>query len=215
MTNEELSKIILPQINNLRELNQEALSIARDIIGKTLLKTDLYFCSLLNKSVQLTDGFIELIQNRNLTCAAILLRSSMDNCMRLYAMYIAKDPNKVVDYLIEGKRIDCLTDKKGNKLKDFYLKKELSKYDNNFKAVYNNASGYVHFSEKGFYQSVSASSGKYHIAVQVSHEVPEKVNGIILECVQAYIYFLKLFYTMFSDIIRVKKEYDQMDEKGV
>lgn len=209
MTNDELFTVISPRIEALRELNQEAIKIATAVIGESLFKTDLYFCALLNKSVQLTDGFIELIQNRNLTCAGILLRSNMDNCLRLFAMYIANNPDEVVDCLMRGGRIDKLTDKNGKRLRDGYLKTKLGKYDNKFEVVYNNASGYVHFSEKGFFQSVSALSGGYQIALQVSHEVPEEANEYILECIQAYIYFLKLFYTMFTDIIRVKKEYDK------
>lgn len=174
-----------------------------------MFKTDLYFCSLLNKSLQVTDGFIELISSRNLTCAGILLRSNMDNCLRLYAMFIAEDPNQVVDHLMSGERIDLLMDKKGKKLRDAYLKEELGKYDDQFVQVYNNASGYVHFSEKGLYQSISALEGKYDISLQISHNVPEKANEYILECIQAYTHFLKLFYEMFIDIIRAKKECDK------
>ncbi len=209
MTNEELSNALSPEIEKLKKLNQDAIEIARAIIGESLFKTDLYFCALLNKSLQLTDGFIELITQRNLTCAGILLRSSMDNCLRLYAMYIAESPEELVDNLMRGERIDKLEDKDGKKLRDAYLKDKLGEYDNKFVEVYKNASGYVHFSEKGFYQSVSALDGEYDIGMQVSHEVPEKANEFILECVQAYSYFLELFYSMFKEIIRVKQEYDE------
>ena len=67
----------------------------------------------------------------------------------------------------------------------------------------------MHFSEKGFFQSISALDGDHQIGMQVSHEVPEKANEYIIECAQAYIHFLRLFYWMFKDIIRVKAEYDQ------
>lgn len=213
MNNQELTEALSLELTELRGLNEEAIKIARDVIGETLFKTDLYFCSLLNKSLQLTDGFTEMIQNRNLTCAGILLRACMDNCLRMYAMYIAADANEVVDCLMSGKRIDCLIDKNGKKLRDAHLKEELGEYDDRFIHVYNNASGYVHFSEKGFYQSVSALQGKYNISIQVSHVVPEKANEFILECVQAYTHFLKKFYTLFADVIRVKKEYDKVHEE--
>lgn len=209
MTNEELHIALSPEIEKLKELNQGSIKIARAIIGESLFKTDLYFCALLNKSLQLTDGFIELITQRNLTCAGILLRSNMDNCLRLYAMYIAKNPEEVVDSLMRGERIDKLDAKDGKKLRDAHIKEKLGEYDDKFVEVYRNASGYVHFSDKGFYQSVSALDGKYNIGIQVSHEVPEKANEFILECVQTYSYFLKLFYSMFIDIIRVKQEYDE------
>lgn len=208
MTNDELTKQLTPFIDELKKLNQDTIKIARKVIGETLFKTDLYFCAILNKSLQLTDGFITLIQLRNLASAGILLRANMDNCLRLYAMFIASNPDEVVDYLMKGKRIDSLKDKNGKQLKDWYLREQLEKYDAKFSLVYKNASGYVHFSEKGLFQSVSTLDGDYQIGIQVSHEVPEKANEYIVECIQAYIHFLKLFYWMFNDIIRVKKEYD-------
>lgn len=213
MTNDELMEQLPPFIDELKKLNQEAIKIARNVIGKMLFKTDLYFCAILNKSLQLTDGFITLIQLRNLASAGILLRANMDNCLRLYAMFIASDPDEVVDYLMQGKRIDNLQDKNGKQLKDWYLREQLEKYDAKFSLVYKNASGYVHFSEKGLFQSVSALDGEYQIGIQVSHEVPEKANEYIVECIQAYTHFLKLFYWMFNDIIRVKKEYDQLQKE--
>lgn len=214
MTNDELMEQLPMFIDELKRLNQEAIKIARNVIGETLFKIDLYFCAILNKSLQLTDGFISLIQVRNLASAGILLRANMDNCLRLYAMFIASDPDEVVDYLMQGKRIDNLQDKNGKQLKDWYLREQLEKYDAKFSAVYKNASGYVHFSEKGLYQSVSALDGDYHIGIQVSHEIPEKANEYIMECVQAYTHFLNLFYWMFNDIIRVKKEYDQSQKEA-
>jgi len=213
MNNQELTEALSLELTELLGLNEEAIKIARDVIGETLFKTDLYFCALLNKSIQLTDGFIEMIQNRNLTCAGILLRVCMDNCLRMYSICIAADANEVVDCLVSGKRIDYLTDKNGKKLRDAYLKEELGKYDDRFIQVYNNASGYVHFSEKGFYQSVSVLQEEYHIGIQVSHLMPEKANEFILECIQGYTHFLKMFYKLFTNIIRAKKEYDKVNEE--
>lgn len=213
MTNDDFFAILPQEIDALQKLNQKAIEIARALLKKLVFKTDFYFFPLLNKSLQLTDGFIELIKNRNLTCAAILLRANMDNCLRLFAMYIANNPDEVVDCLIKGERIDKLTDKNGNKLKDGYLKTKLGEYDNKFITVYNNSSGYVHFSEKGLYQSVSVSSNDYQFTIQVSHEVPEYVNEYILECIEAYAHFLKLFYGMFYNIIQVKSEYDKLHTK--
>lgn len=213
MDNHELESILSAELSGLKVLNDKAIKIARQVIGETLFKTDLYFCSILNKSLKLTDGFIDLIQNRNLACAGIILRANMDNCLRMYAMFIADDPDTVVDYIMAGKKIDNLKDKNGKHLKDWYLREELSKYDNKFSQVYKNASGYVHFSEKGFFQSVSALDEEYQLGILVSHEVPEKANEYIIECVKAYTHFLKLFYSMFDDIIRVKKDYDKSHEE--
>ena len=213
MDNQEFENIIAIELSELSLLNENAIKIARNVIGETLFKTDLYFCSMLNKSLKLTDGFIDLVKKRNLTCAGILLRANMDNCLRMYAMFIAEDPDVVIDYIITGKKIDSLKDKNGKRLKDWYLREQLEKYDNKFSEVYKNVSGYVHFSEKGFFQSVSALDREYTLAIQVSHKVPEKANEFIIECVKTYAHFLQFFYSMFKDIIRVKNDYDKSQEE--
>ena len=189
------------------ELNENAIEIAKQMIGKNLFKTDLYFCAMLNKSMQITDGFLEMIKHRNLSCAGILLRTNIDNCLRMFAMYIAENPEDLVDCVMNGEKISRFKDKEGKYLKDFYLKEQLGKYDEKLVQVYNNASGYVHFSEKGFFQSVRAEEDNA-ISVQVSHNIPEEANKYIIECIEAYIHYLKLFYKLFIDLIRVKIEYD-------
>lgn len=155
----------------------------------------------------LNEAAIEMIKRRNLSCSGILLRTNMDNCLRMFALYIAEDPEEIVDCVINGNRISRLKDKDRQFLGDGYLKDKLGKYDRKIIQVYNNASGYVHFSDKGFYQSVSAY-GDGVITAQVSHSIPEKANEFVVECVEVYIHYLKLFYQLFSDVIQLKREYD-------
>ena len=37
-----------------------------------------------------------MLKERNLTCAGVLLRMQMDNCMRTYAAFIAEDKKAIV-----------------------------------------------------------------------------------------------------------------------
>lgn len=78
------------------------------------------------------------------------MRLQLDNCMRTYAAFIAADKDAVIDCVISGNRIDKQKSKDGNLLKDVYLKNELSKLDTGFSAVYDNTSGYIHFSDRAF-----------------------------------------------------------------
>lgn len=61
MNNAEYEKEIETLIPELERLNEEAIPIARDIIGSTVLLVDLGFSPLLKRSLQLTDGFIAMI----------------------------------------------------------------------------------------------------------------------------------------------------------
>ena len=154
MDNCEYNGVITPLVEELDQLNGKAIEIGESIIGNTLLLVDLGFVSLLNRSVQLTDGFISMIKERNLTCAGALLRLQLDNCMRTYALYIAADRKEFIEALMNDKKIDELKDNCGNAMKDWYLKSKLNKIDAQFSTVYSNASGYILFSGKAFYQAV-------------------------------------------------------------
>ena len=125
MNNTEYKKEIEALIPELERINEEAIPIAKGIIGNTLLQVDLGFAALLNRSQQLTDGFIAMVKARNLTCAAALLRLQLDNCMRLYALYIAEDRKGFINSLMDGGKIDKLRDKSGQQMQDWYLKKRV------------------------------------------------------------------------------------------
>lgn len=116
--------------------------------------------------MRLTDGFIPMIEARNLTCAGALLRLQMDNCLRLFAFFIANDRNEAVDCIIDGGVFNGLKDKNGKQMRDGYLKEKLDKHDPCFSAVYKQASGFIHFSSKAFYQSVHPKEN-HEISFQV------------------------------------------------
>ena len=75
----------------IKELRGRCPALAAGMIGQTLFKEDLFFCSALNRNVQLSEGFVALLQQRNLSCAGAILRLQLDNCMRTYAAFIAMD----------------------------------------------------------------------------------------------------------------------------
>lgn len=100
MTNDEYFDEITPKIESLSEIRKKGKDIAAGIIGQTLLKEDLFFCASADRNMNLTDGFIEMLRTRNLTCAGALLRMQMDNCIRTYAAFIAKDKESVKEELI-------------------------------------------------------------------------------------------------------------------
>ena len=150
MKNEEYDIKLAAYIEQLQELRKEAVSLATGIIGETLCTDDLFFCASVDRCIRLIDGLIPMLKDRNLTCVGVLLRMQMDNCMRTYAAFIAEDRNAVIRCILDGTPIKSLKDAKGNKMLDGYLKDEVAKIDPIFSKVYNNASGYVHLSEKAF-----------------------------------------------------------------
>jgi hypothetical protein len=53
-------------------------------------------------------------------------------------------------------------------------------------------SGAIHFSEKGFYASVSVSENtEYDILVNVGHPLDEKCNEPLIECAEALCHYIR------------------------
>ncbi len=207
MNNIEYGELIQQRIDDLEALRKIGVTIAAGVIGESLLKEDLYYCASIDRCLNLIDGFVYMVRERNLTCAGALLRLEMDNCMRIYAAFIAEDKEAVIDCMINGNRINKQKSKDGKKLEDTYLKQELSKYDSRFEAVYNQANGYIHLSSKAFYQTV-VSLENYHLNLQIGRPLPEKRNPVLIECTDAFIHFVKLHYKMLNAVVESKKRFD-------
>ena len=207
MTNEEYFIQLVSRIEKLQVLRKKAVSIGAGIIGDTLCLEDLFFCASTDRCIRLIDGFIPMLQERNLTCAGVLLRMQMDNCMRTYAAFIAEDRKSVVDCILDGKPIKNLKDTNGNKMLDGYLKGEITKIDSVFAKVYDNASGYVHLSEKAFYQTVEKCED-YQFEFQIGRPLPEKRNTPLLEAADAYIHFVELHFKLLQAVVESKQRFD-------
>ena len=212
MINEEYSKALVSRIEQLQAMRKKAVSIAAGIIGKTLCMDDLFFCASVDRCIRLIDGFIPMLQARNLTCAGVLLRMQMDNCMRTYAAFIAEDRNAAVQCIIDGNPIKNLKDSSGKKMTDGHLKDEVAKIDPIFSTVYDNASGYVHLSEKAFYQTVD-SCDNYGMGIQIGQELPEKRNAPLLEAANAYIHFVKLHFKLLQAVVDSKQRFDALQSE--
>ena len=207
MNNEEYYSDLEKYIVSLEQLRSEGVTIARGIIGETLTKDDLFFCASLDRCLRLTDGIIVLLKDRNLTCAGAALRLQMDNCMRTYAAFIARDRGKVIECIINGTPINRERDVSGSKMTDGYLKTAINQYDHRFAQVYNQASGFIHLSEKAFYQTV-VDINDDRIAIQIGQELPEKRNEPLLECADAFCHYVKLHYKMLIAVVDSKTRFD-------
>lgn len=207
MTNEEYYQELNQRLTNLQNLLEEGKSISTSIIGESLFKEDLFFCASVNRCLNLIDGFTLMLKSRNLTCAGALLRLQMDNCMRTYAAFIAKDKNAVIDCILDGQAIKNQKSTECKQMNDGYLKEKLTELDPLFSRVYNNASGYIHLSEKAFYQTIVQCKDNT-IQFYVGLELPEKFNPLLLEAVDAIIHFVKLHYKLLYAVTDSKMRLD-------
>ena len=207
MTNDEYFVELESKVEILTGLSTEALELCKGIIGRSLTKDDFFFSAAANRCINLINGFVAMLQTRNLTCAGVLLRMQMDNCMRTYAAFIAEDRTVVVDCIIHGGRVKDYKDKNGKLMFDGYLKDELTKWDPVFAQVYDQASGYVHLSDKAFYQMVESCDDSI-ISLYAGPNLLERHNPALIEAAEAFIHFVKLHFKMLKAVAESKERFD-------
>ena len=115
MTNEEYYQVLEDYINELKQLREQAKELGIMMAGENLTLDELFFISALNRRVRFIDGFIQLLKSRNLTCAGVLVRTQLDNLMRVYAAFIANDKGDFVNEYLAGTPIRNLVDDENKK----------------------------------------------------------------------------------------------------
>lgn len=218
MKNEEYYKHIENITLTLSSYRKKGLELSKQIIGETLYKEDLFFCSAANRCLALIDGLTMMINARNLTCVGALLRLQMDNCMRTYAAFIAENKDEVIDCILTGESIRNKRTNDGLKMSDKTLREKINEIDPLFSQVYEQASGYIHLSEKAFYQTVSFCDDN-HLETVVGGSLPERWNDTLIEGAKAFIHFVKLNYQMLQAVadskIRIDMDFSKEESEIV
>jgi len=109
---------------------------------------DLFVAAVLNRSLQLVHGFVDLVRAKNYLTATPLFRLQLDNALRLWAGTLVESFDVFTKQVLQGEQIARMTDKTGKKLTDKYLVDSLSEYLGypDLPAAYKYASGFIHLS---------------------------------------------------------------------
>lgn len=199
---------LLETASTFQNLRLEGINLAKEAIGQTLTEDDLYILSLIDKCIRLIDGFLILLSDRNLTCLGILLRVQIDNCLRTYALYAAKDKKEVFQSVVKGnKNINQMLSIDGKPMTDTYLRKRLARIDHRFDSVYREASGFIHHSHKSFYQ-IASTDDPYILNIKIGNMISEELNPSLYECTEAFHYFVKFQYKLTGPFIESKHRLD-------
>jgi hypothetical protein len=114
--------------------------------GDALLGFDLMFWGALQRSIALTHGFCAMVDQRNVLCAAPIIRLQVDTVLRLSAAFLVDDTNALLAHMLEDKPLSKFKDRKGQQLTDKYLYEQASKHFPWVPEVYRTASGFIHLS---------------------------------------------------------------------
>lgn len=149
VSEEDLIKIFesLEELN--KKLNQTAIDIFTNETERKLLSKPSHFTfSLVHRAIELNRAFKALVESNNWITAINLLRLQADNCMRMFALSLVEDRLDFYNRIQNGEHIRNIKDAEGNKMNDLYLSKKLDEINPGFRQLYENTSGFIHFSNE-------------------------------------------------------------------
>ncbi|HLA54939.1 MAG TPA: hypothetical protein VK623_02470 [Flavobacterium sp.] len=152
--NENVSDADLIKIfDSLEELNKKLNQTALDIFAnetqrKLLSKPSHFTFSIVHRAIELNRGFKTLAEANNWITAINLLRLQADNCMRLFALSLVRDRLDFYNRIQSGEHIKDIKDAEDNKMTDFHLSQKLDELYPGFRLLYENTSGFIHFSNE-------------------------------------------------------------------
>jgi hypothetical protein len=124
--------------------------------GAPVYVLDFIVLGAVKRSLSLASGLLALIDAKNIVCARAVLRMQLDTVTRLCAYLYIDNPEQVAKAILGGKPLNKFKATDGKLLRDAYLVDRLSERFPWVRRVYNFTSGYVHFSERQFFDAVHA-----------------------------------------------------------
>jgi hypothetical protein len=133
----------------LRSTDAQIMDLGKAVItadNGNMFPVDLLAIAAMKRTSGNTEGFITLIEAKNMAAARSLLRIQIDTFLRFSAAWLVEKPHDFANDVIGGKQIRNLKDRNGKKMNDKYLVDVLSSEYPWLNDVYKNLCGYVHFS---------------------------------------------------------------------
>jgi len=148
---------VLKSLEEMENRRKKLLKLTKEMIsayGGAMYPVDMFALGAVKRAISTIAGFRLLVESWNMICARTLLRMEIDTALRFSSLFLVKKPHDFVWQILEGQQINKLKDKDGNKMTDAYLVSKLASEYSWLPVVYKYLSGYVHFSEHHFFNSV-------------------------------------------------------------
>lgn len=150
--------ISIDELELLRVQHQESGKRLLIITEGRLFPCHSLYLAILNRSLELLDGFVLLAKSNNYGCCMSLLRMQLDNILRFYGVMHTKDIHETANAIFNGVKLNTLKDSFGKRLRDGYLVDLLSKENPWVKNVYDLTSGYIHLSDQHYFHMLGRSN---------------------------------------------------------
>jgi len=135
--------------------------------------------SVINRTIQLTQGYVTLVNTNNYIAAIPLIRIQLDNALRFFSIFQVTDPNDFVLYFMDAKPVYQYKSHTGEKLSDSYLAKKLDDIFPGIFRLYKETCDYVHLSRQHVHASkYFDAEGKVRLQVM---DVNKGIDAFSLE----------------------------------
>lgn len=132
-------------------------------LGQTpapLFVLDFIMVGAVKRSMSLAAGLKSMVESKNMVCARALLRLQIDTLTRVRAYTYVDDPEALAKSILGGSQLNEHKSADGKQLRDSYLVDRLAVELPWLPKTYRETSGYVHFSEKQFFDAVQSVGGE-------------------------------------------------------
>ncbi len=194
------------KINNLDKIANSYLIKIEDLYFE-----DLFFMSVIDKSIKLIESFLFALSKRNLTVLAILTRVQMHCVMRAFSTTMVRDSRKFCKaILVDNKKLNTLNDSNNQRLTDKHLCEALGAYLNlPIYNLYEKVCGFVHFSSNSFH-SIAKTHEKYEMTMFISRdnrkEDKQEFERLSIELANQFFFFGSvLIEDIFASWLKQKK----------
>lgn len=122
--------------------------------GAPMYVLDFVMIGAVKRSLSLASGLLSMVQAQNMVCARAILRMQLDTVTRLLAYTYVENPEEMAKAVIGGTPLKKFKSRDGKALVDGYLVDQMTKDHPWVRKVYDFTSGYIHFSERQFFDSI-------------------------------------------------------------
>ncbi|MCG9665823.1 hypothetical protein L1D26_22495 [Vibrio mediterranei] len=214
VSSESLQEALL----KLRSTESQVMELGKCLfsaVGCNIFPVDLLAIAAMKRTSGNTEGFITLVESKNMAAARSLLRIQIDTFVRFSAAWLVDNPHDFASDVINGRHIRNIKDRNGNKMTDGYLVDILTSDYPWLKGVYKNLCGYVHFSEEHLFNAVQSLNDNerammFHIGKE-DNQYPEYSWMEVVDCFTNAVHIL--FY-YFDSWIKTKNGVNRPDNQS-
>jgi hypothetical protein len=151
-----------------------------------IFPVDLVANGAVKRSVSQSSALRMLVESWNLLCARALVRMQIDTALRFSALWLVEKPHDLARQILKRQRIDKIKDRDGKLMRDAYLIEKLAPAHAWLPAVYQNTSGYIHFSGEHLFspmENVREESREVEVVLsEADTKYPESSWLEVVEC---------------------------------